>query len=95
MWKPIFEGTVEGRPVKLREYNDGEGTRELRVETNYGEDQMIGGNVPGVIAGAPVSADDIMHVDATTPEELERALIKDGGFLPAGAKEIARHAALP
>ncbi|VVE14550.1 MULTISPECIES: hypothetical protein [Pandoraea] len=95
MWKTVFAGTVDDRPVKLKEYNDDDGARELRVETNYGEDQILGGDVPGVIAGAPVSADDTMHVDASTPEELELNLIELGGFSPAGAKEIASHAWLP
>ncbi len=36
-----------------------------------------------------------MHVDASTPKELERNLIEEGGFSPVGAKEIARHAWLP
>ncbi|WP_425952992.1 hypothetical protein [Ralstonia pseudosolanacearum] len=94
MWITRFEGTVEDRPVKVSEYNDGEGERGLRVETNYGKDQILGESVRGVIAGVPVSADDTMHVEATTPEELESALIEEG-FTPAGAKEIARHVILP
>lgn len=90
-------GTVDNRPVKLKEYNDGDGEnpRELRVETNYGEDQLLGADVPGVIGGASVSADDPMFVDALTPEELEANLVEQGGFSTEGAKEIARHALLP
>lgn len=94
MWITRFEGTVEDRPVKVSEYNDGEGSRSVRVETNYGKDQILGDGVRGVIAGVPVSADDKMYVDASTPEELESALI-DEGFTPGGAKEIARHVILP
>jgi len=89
MWKTIFEGVVEGRPVVLKEYDDGDGSRELRVETNYGSDQMIG-DIPGVI-GYPVSADDSMHVDASTPEELVQKLIELGAFSVEAAKDIARH----
>ncbi|WP_042875639.1 hypothetical protein [Cupriavidus necator] len=92
-WKPIFDGTIDGRPVTLKEWKDDEG-RQLQVETNYGEDQILGDGIPGVI-GVPVSADDKMLVDASTPDELERNLIEQGGFSPAGAKEIARHAWLP
>ncbi|MCX4152009.1 MULTISPECIES: hypothetical protein [Paraburkholderia] len=64
MWQKIFDGRIEERPVILKEYDDGDGGRELRVETNYGKDQIVGGDAPGVTAGAPVSADDEMHVDA-------------------------------
>ena len=92
-WTPIFDGTIDGRPVALKEWKDGEG-RQLKVETNYGEDVILGDGVRGVI-GLPVSADDKMVVEASTPEELERDLIEQGGFSPAGAKEIARHAWLP
>ena len=95
MWKTIFDGTFDDRTVKLKEYNDGDGPRELRVETNYGEDQILGGDVSGVIAGAPVSADDTMHVDASTPGELARNLVDQGGFSDESAQEIARFAKLP
>lgn len=90
MWQKVFDGRIEERPVVLKEYDDGDGGRELRVETNYGKDQIIGGDVPGVTAGAPVSADEEMHVDASTPEELEQNLVEQAGFSAAGAKEIAR-----
>uniref|UniRef100_UPI003BEF0A9B hypothetical protein n=1 Tax=Burkholderia arboris TaxID=488730 RepID=UPI003BEF0A9B len=58
-----------------------------------GKDQIVG-DVPGAI-GYPVSADDTMHVEGSTPEELEQNLIELGEFSAAGAKEIARHATLP
>lgn len=87
-WKSIFAGSVDGRPVILKEWKDDEG-RQLRVETNYGEDQILGDGVPGVI-GVPVAADDKMYVDASTPEELEHHLVEEGGFSPKGAKALAR-----
>jgi len=91
-WKTIFTGTIDNRPVVLKEYEDEEG-RALRVETNYGTDQIIGDGIEGVI-GLPVSADDEMRVEASTPDELAQNLI-DGGFSSEGAKEIARLAEKP
>lgn len=91
-WKTIFKGTIDGRPVTLKEWTDEEG-RALRVETNYGRDQILG-DVPGAI-GVPVAASDTMHVDATTPQELEHSLVAQGEFSPEGAKEIARLAQDP
>lgn len=91
-WNNLFKGMIDGRPVTLKEWRDEDG-RALRVETNYGEDQILG-DVPGAI-GVPVSADDTMHVDATTPQELEHNLVTQGGFSPKGAKEIARLAQEP
>lgn len=91
-WKIIFTGTIDGRPVTIKEYADDDG-RALKVETNYGKDQILG-DVPGVI-GVPVSADDTMHIDATTPEELKQNLVTQGDFSEDAAKEIARLARDP
>lgn len=92
-WKPIFSGTYEDRPVVLEEWDDGDG-RSLRVVTNYGKDQLLGDGIPDVIP-APVGANDTMHVEAATVEELEINLMQEGEFSPASARDIARHARRP
>ncbi|MEW6370116.1 MAG: hypothetical protein AB1584_04220 [Pseudomonadota bacterium] len=91
-WRTIFQGEVEGRPVKLKEWNDGSGERALQVETNYGEDTILG-DVPGAI-GVPVTATELMKIDAQTPEDLRKELIENS-FSPERAGDISRLAELP
>ncbi|MFJ1258781.1 hypothetical protein [Cupriavidus sp. CuC1] len=64
------------------------------METNYGKDQILADGLPCVV-GLPVSADDKMHVEASTADELENSLVEEGGFSPEAAKEIARQAREP
>jgi hypothetical protein len=91
-WTEIFKGTVDGRPVVAKVWDDGEG-RAYRVETNYNNDQIIG-DVSGAI-GFPVSASDKMNIDAMTPDELELSLVEDAGFSQESAKDIVRQVRSP
>lgn len=90
-WRPVFSGADGARPFKLQEYNDGE-QRALRVVTTYGKDQILADGVATI--GLPVSADEEMHIDAQTPEELHEQLLENG-FSELVAAEIVRHARLP
>lgn len=87
-WNSVFAGTIESRPVKLLVWDDGE-SQSYRVETNYNRDQFIG-DAPGVI-GVPVSADDIMHIDGETADELQGLLVTHGEFSQHAAAELVSH----
>ncbi|QNA88068.1 hypothetical protein G4G28_05445 [Massilia sp. Dwa41.01b] len=90
-WRPVFAGADGDRPFKLQEYNDG-GDRALKVVTTYGKDEILGDGVATI--GLPVSADEEMHIDAQTPEELHAKLLENG-FSEIVAAQIVRHARLP
>lgn len=94
MWQTVFNGRIEARPVIVKVYDDGDAPRELRVVTNYGRDQILGAEVRDVIAGAPVSADDPVEFDASSPDELAQRLTAESGFSAAAVKEIAAVARL-
>ncbi len=90
-WKHIYSGTDGDRPFRLEEYRDSE-SRALRVETTYGEPQILAQGIATV--GLPVAADEMMRIEAETPAELHKELLENG-FSPLVAAEITRHAQLP
>ena len=87
MWQKLFDGRIEERPVVLKESDGGDGSRTLRVETSYSRDNVHSGDVRDLIIGA-VSTDGELHVDASTPEELERRLIEQAGFPRLGPRRL-------
>lgn len=84
-WKPLFDGEVENRPVKLWIYDDG---GELKVETT----QL--GDVADPSIALVISDGDKIEVEATDAKDLVQQL-RAVGFSEAAAREIARHGELP
>ena len=92
-WETLFEGEVEGRPVKLEMYTDEDGNRSVKVTTISPEDK--GGSFEGLgedagdLAG-PYPAGSPIVVEPSELADLEDELL-ELGFSDEAAGEIARH----
>jgi len=86
-WTPLFEGSIDDRPVKLSKYHSG----ELRVKTEQLETESTEGSFEQGSRVFPVviSAGDPITIEANTPDQLIQEL-RVCGFSEKGAKEIAR-----
>ena len=85
-WKPLFKGEVEGRPVELQIYADG----ELRVITTQKVTEATDGSFePGTdLFPHIISEGDEIHIDAETAEGLEAELVSAAGVSVEAAKNI-------
>jgi len=92
-WETLFEGEVEGRPVKLEMNTDEDGNRSVKVTTIGAEDE--GGSFEGLgeDAGDLASPQPAVSPIVVEPDELadlEEELL-ELGFSDEAAGEIARH----
>jgi hypothetical protein len=92
-WETLFEGEVEGRPVKLEMYTDEDGNRSVKVTTVGPEDEGGGfeelGEDAGDLAG-PYPAGSPIVVEPSELADLEEELL-ELGFSDEAAGEISRH----
>lgn len=86
-WNEVWSGIVEGRPVKVEEYEDG---GELQAQTIQKD------NAPGTLSQddnssvfpASVWKGASIVIDGPTKQDLGENLVSDGGFTAAGAAKI-------
>lgn len=91
-WIPLFEGSIDDRPVKLLKYHSG----ELKVETNQLKTELTNGSFEqgSTVFPIVISAGDLITIEADTADQLIQELIVCG-FSESGAKEIAQLARDP
>lgn len=88
-WTTHFKGTVGGRPVEVKTYDDG---GDLLVVTNHGRDHdpVDLSDEDSIALIPPTSKDDPLEIHGDALDELLPELVK-AGFSSSDAEQIISH----
>jgi hypothetical protein len=84
-WNPIFDGTIENRPVKIEMYDEG----GYRVHTTQGEDDpgTVQSDDSSILIIPPTSKGMQITIEGEAPEDIRNDLVSEG-FSAAAADDI-------